>query len=74
VPEPDPRLRTKRIVLEGEVANPAAPPSGCYFHPRCAFAIDRCKTERVPWEEIEPGRWVRCIRAKELDLPGIATA
>ena len=74
VPKPDPRLRQQRKPLPGEVANPANPPSGCYFHPRCAFAIDQCKTDPVPWEEIEPGRWVRCIRAKELDLPGIATA
>src|SRR5512143_4150295 len=34
VPKPDPRLRSQRIVLEGEVADPANPPSGCYFHPR----------------------------------------
>jgi peptide/nickel transport system ATP-binding protein len=34
-PEPDPRSRARRIVISGEVANPAAPPSGCYFHPRC---------------------------------------
>jgi peptide/nickel transport system ATP-binding protein len=74
VPKPDPRLRQQRKPLPGEVANPASPPSGCYFHPRCAFAIDQCKTAPVPWEEIEPGRWVRCIRAKELNLPGIATA
>jgi peptide/nickel transport system ATP-binding protein len=74
VPKPDPRLRQQRKPLPGEVANPANPPSGCYFHPRCAFAIDACKKDPVPWEEIEPGRWVRCIRAKELDLPGIATA
>ena len=38
VPKPDPRLRSERIVLEGEVADPANPPSGCYFHPRCRYA------------------------------------
>jgi peptide/nickel transport system ATP-binding protein len=74
VPKPDPRLRQQRKPLPGEVANPANPPLGCYFHPRCAFAIDRCKTEAPIWEVVEPGRWVRCHRAKELDLPGIATA
>ena len=71
VPKPDPRLRTARRPLAGEVANPAAPPSGCYFHPRCAFAEERCRTVSPVWEEIEPGRFVRCHRAKELDLPGI---
>jgi peptide/nickel transport system ATP-binding protein len=74
VPKPDPRLRSERKPLPGAVANPAAPPSGCYFHPRCAFAVDRCKTETPAWEQIEPGRWVRCHRAKELQLPGIAQA
>jgi oligopeptide/dipeptide ABC transporter ATP-binding protein len=68
VPKPDPRLRQVRKPLPGEVANPASPPSGCYFHPRCAFAVERCKTERPIWEELEPGRWVRCHRARELDL------
>jgi peptide/nickel transport system ATP-binding protein len=74
VPRPDPRARTKRAPLPGEVANPAAPPAGCYFHPRCAYAIDRCRTETPAWERIEPDRWVRCHRARELELPGIATA
>src|SRR5512135_2260045 len=45
VPKPDPRLRSKRIVLEGDVADPANPPSGCYFHPRCRYAQVRCKTD-----------------------------
>ena len=71
VPRPDPRNRSKRITLMGEVANPAAPPSGCYFHPRCQFAIDKCKTESPVWEENSPGHWVRCHRANELELPGI---
>src|ERR671931_281390 len=52
VPEPDPRARRKRIMLQGEVANPAAPPSGCYFHPRCPHAIERCRAEAPAWREI----------------------
>ena len=72
VPKPDPRLRQARKPLRGEVANPASPPSGCYFHPRCAYALDVCKNVAPVWEQLEPGRWVRCHRAKELDLPGVA--
>ena len=71
VPEPDPRARGKRIVLQGEVANPAAPPSGCYFHPRCPYAIDVCRTEPPPWQPIAPGRFVACHRAGELQLAGV---
>src|SRR5205814_1464924 len=52
VPEPDPRVRSRRIVLEGDVANPAAPPPGCYFHPRCAYAVDVCRTHVPPSQEI----------------------
>src|SRR5438067_3914150 len=73
VPEPDPRMRSRRIVLRGEVANPAAPPSGCYFHPRCAYAIDRCRTETPAWGEVSPGRFVACHRAEELKLPGVTS-
>ena len=71
VPEPDPRTRAKRIVLQGEVANPAAPPSGCYFHPRCPYAIERCRTETPAWQEISRGRFVSCHRAEELRLAGV---
>jgi peptide/nickel transport system ATP-binding protein len=74
VPKPDPRLRAQRKPLPGEVANPAAPPTGCYFHPRCAYAVERCRVERPVWEEVSQGHWVRCHRAKELDLPGIDAA
>ena len=58
-------------LLQGEVANPAAPPSGCYFHPRCQYAIDRCKVENPEWRQYRAGHWVRCHRSEELDLPGI---
>ena len=71
VPKPDPRSRSKRTPLQGEVANPAAPPSGCYFHPRCPYAVDVCKTDAPVWEELTPGHFVRCHRARELDLAGI---
>ncbi len=71
VPEPDPRTRTKRIVLQGEVANPAVPPSGCYFHPRCPHAIDVCRTQAPAFQEISPRHLVACHRAAELKLAGV---
>jgi peptide/nickel transport system ATP-binding protein len=71
VPEPDPRTRSKRTVLHGEVANPAAPPSGCYFHPRCPYAVDACRTETPAWRQISPGHFVGCHRADELQLAGV---
>ena len=71
VPEPDPRLRTRRTVLQGEVANPAAPPPGCYFHPRCPHAIELCRTQAPAWQEIAPAHFVACHRARELQLAGV---
>jgi peptide/nickel transport system ATP-binding protein len=73
VPVPDPRLRDrrKRIKPEGEVADPVNPPSGCYFHPRCRYAQDRCKAEEPPLREIRPGHSAACHFAEELDLLGV---
>jgi peptide/nickel transport system ATP-binding protein len=71
VPKPDPRLRTAPIVLQGDVADPAHPPSGCYFHPRCRFGIDRCRTETPQLREIAPEHFVSCHRADELSLAGV---
>jgi peptide/nickel transport system ATP-binding protein len=71
VPEPDPRLRTQRTVLQGEVANPASPPPGCYFHPRCPHAIELCRTQAPAWQEISPAHFVACHRARELQLAGV---
>ena len=72
VPKPDPRLRNQgvRIRLEGEVADPGNPPSGCYFHPRCRFARDRCQHEEPAVREVGNGHWVACHFAEELDLRG----
>jgi peptide/nickel transport system ATP-binding protein len=73
VPTPDPRVRRERIVLPGEVPNPAAAPSGCYFHPRCPYAVERCRIESPPLEEIAPGQSVACHRAHELRLRGVTS-
>ncbi len=71
VPKPDPRLKSKRIILEGDVADPARPPSGCYFHPRCRFAQAQCKTEAPALREVETGHWVSCHLAHQLRLQGV---
>jgi peptide/nickel transport system ATP-binding protein len=59
-------------VLEGEVANPARPPSGCYFHPRCPYAIARCSAEEPALRELRGEHFVKCHRAEELTLKGIS--
>jgi peptide/nickel transport system ATP-binding protein len=71
VPKPDPRLRAERIVLKGDVADPAHPPSGCYFHPRCNYATNICSADTPHLEEIEPKHYVACHHAHELTLKGI---
>jgi peptide/nickel transport system ATP-binding protein len=71
VPKPDPRLRSRRIILGGDVADPANPPSGCYFHPRCQYAVDRCRTETPQMEEVLPNHFVSCHRAREITLKGV---
>ena len=71
VPKPHPSQRSKRYVLEGEVANPANPPTGCYFHPRCPFATDQCKVEVPPLVKSKDGRYVSCHRADEIELTTI---
>ena len=69
VPIPDPRAPSGDVALAGEVANPAHPPSGCYFHPRCPFVVERCRAEAPALREVD-GHAVRCHRAEELSLAG----
>jgi peptide/nickel transport system ATP-binding protein len=71
VPVPDPRRRSRRIVPRGEVADPANPPPGCHFHPRCAYAIERCRQEEPALRELRNGHLARCHRAEELNLAGV---
>ena len=73
VPNPDPDLRDpeRQILLEGDVPDPANPPSGCYFHPRCRYAQDRCKTESPPLRDIGEGHLAACHFAETLHLRGV---
>ena len=74
VPKPDPRLRDAgaRIRLEGEVADPADPPSGCYFHPRCRYAQDRCKVEEPVLRDLGQEHLAACHFTEQLQLRGVA--
>ncbi|MBI4790507.1 MAG: ATP-binding cassette domain-containing protein [Chloroflexi bacterium] len=71
VPKPDPRVRTEPIVMPGEVADPAHPPSGCYFHPRCRYRVEQCEQEEPTLKQIAPDHFVSCHRAHELQLTGV---
>ncbi len=59
-PVPNPRAKRERIVLEGDVPSPMNPPSGCAFHTRCPFAVDRCRNETPALEPKPDGRLVAC--------------
>ncbi|MCH6266322.1 ABC transporter ATP-binding protein [Neobacillus citreus] len=62
VPEPDPTVRNReRILLSGDLPNPANPPVGCRFSTRCPLADERCRREEPPLEQISEGRWVACF-------------
>jgi peptide/nickel transport system ATP-binding protein len=71
VPKPDPLDDSEAIVLPGDVADPANPPSGCYFHPRCRYCIERCRQEEPHLREIAPDHFVSCHRSEALSLTGI---
>jgi peptide/nickel transport system ATP-binding protein len=72
LPKPDPRAKGQRILLAGDVANPANPPAGCYFHPRCRYAQAICQSETPVMAEAGPGHQVACHFAGQLCLRGLA--
>ena len=82
IPIPEPGAKRHQILLPGDVPSPANPPSGCHFHPRCRYAIDRCRTEVPLLRNIQMSdgstRQAACHRVEELELqsgkPAASTA
>jgi oligopeptide/dipeptide ABC transporter ATP-binding protein len=72
VPKADPALRDQASAPIGEIADPANPPPGCAFHPRCPYAVERCRVELPALREIAPAHWSACHRTAELSLRGAA--
>ena len=60
VPLPDPHRRTEPFAMEGDVPNPIDPPTGCSFHPRCAYKFDRCRLETPRLVEASAHHFVAC--------------
>ncbi|MED4235987.1 ABC transporter ATP-binding protein [Priestia megaterium] len=60
IPEPDPRKKKQRIILQGDVPSPIDPPKGCAFHPRCIHAMAKCSQTKPALKEVRPGHQVAC--------------
>ncbi|MEY4267531.1 MAG: hypothetical protein RIS90_2066 [Pseudomonadota bacterium] len=73
-PIADPKARTARLVIEGDVPSPMNPPPGCHFHTRCPYAEARCKVDDPPLQEIAPGHVVACHLRTPAKLAGPALA
>jgi oligopeptide transport system ATP-binding protein len=66
VPDPDIERSRQRIVLAGDPPSPINPPAGCAFHPRCPYAVDRCREAIPPLVPAGPAREAACIRLDEI--------
>lgn len=60
IPLPDPKVKKKRIILKGDIPSPANPPSGCRFHTRCPYTMEKCKTTAPSFKEVAPNHSVAC--------------
>ena len=60
MPVPDPQLKRKRIMLQGDVPSPIKPPPGCHFHTRCPLARKECSIESPTLKQGSDGHWVAC--------------
>lgn len=65
VPEINPTTKREIVLVAASPPDPAKPPPGCSFHPRCPMAVSRCRTTPPQLREIAPGRTVACHRAEE---------
>jgi len=65
VPVPDPEHPRARIPLKGDVPSPLAPPPGCAFHPRCPYAMERCRRETPPLYTLDNGHTAACFLVEE---------
>jgi oligopeptide/dipeptide ABC transporter ATP-binding protein len=74
VPDPRPEARPERIILAGDVPDPAAPPPGCPFHPRCAHPLrdQACTVARPPLEQKAPGHSAACIKEPVRDAKPVS--
>lgn len=72
IPIPDIHASHDRIALQGDIPNPIDPPSGCTFHPRCPYAVERCRQESPELREICPGHCVACHQAEKIWAVGHA--
>ena len=71
IPPDDPELPMQPVFLKGEQPNPARPPSGCTFHPRCRYAdTERCIMEAPQFREVSAGHFIACHHAESLHLKG----
>jgi oligopeptide/dipeptide ABC transporter ATP-binding protein len=76
IPNPNPRIKKKRLVLKGDIPSPAAPPSGCRFHTRCWLRErlgnpERCVTEEPAFRVVAPGHEAACHFAEEITSAGV---
>lgn len=72
IPEVNPDSVMRPVSLDGEIPNPADPPSGCRFHTRCPYVQDKCKSEVPQWKKIAEDHFVACHFSEELELKGVS--
>jgi oligopeptide transport system ATP-binding protein len=65
-PNPDVERNRQRIVLAGDPPSPIDPPVGCRFHPRCPYAVEKCRAIVPPLLPAGPAREAACIRLSEI--------